>query len=220
MPIPGMNRQSLMDQIPKGSLPNDENGRGHNQVDPRYSRQTNMNIAQQSLGDANYAGVQELYGSPNIAPAPYTEGIYPQDKGLGPAASMEFGMRGSRLTDTIKKMTDLFGEDSAAQILDEVLRVAAFQDTGGKMQTPDFMQNGEYGGGSLPPPDFGNQQPYTTGPAGDGDMVALEQHYGYPVSANNRTGNPNAPVRNMPGAQNDRGMMGRRLPKGRQRLSQ
>jgi hypothetical protein len=213
MPVPGMNRQSLMDQIPRGSLPNDEYGTGHQQVDPRYSRQTNMNAAQQSLGDANYAGIQELYGSPNVPPAPMTEGIYPQDKGLGPAASMEFGMRGSRLNDSLRKMTELFGEESAAQILDEVLRVSAFQDIGGQVQgrqAPDRMM-----GEGMPRPDFGNQQPYTTGPTGDGDMMALEQYYGYPVSGNNLTGNPNAPVRNMPQQQNGP----RRLPKGRERLS-
>lgn len=123
-----------------GPIPNDEYGTGHMQVDPRYSRQTNMNIANQSMGDANLAGIQELYGSPNIPPAPYTEGIYPQDKGLNPATGMEFQMRGNALDSSVAKMRQLFGDESAAQILDEVMRVAASQDVNGPMAQPDFSR--------------------------------------------------------------------------------
>lgn len=127
-----------------GPIPNDEYGTGHMQVDPRFSRRTNMNIANQSMGDANLAGIQELYGSPGVAPAPYTEGIYPQDKGLNPATSMEFKMRGNALDSSVAKMRELFGDESAAQILEEVMRVAASQDVNGPMPQPNTS--------AMPPP--------------------------------------------------------------------
>lgn len=185
----------LMDQIPRGSLPGDEyGGEGHQMVNPRFSKRTNMNITNQHTTDGNIGGLEGQYGKPGVEPDPYGDA----QNGLGMLDRAQYGMQSRSFDQVSAEMRELFGEESAAQILDEVLRIAAFQDTGGQMQMPKHMQDGTFGGGSLPRPDFGNQQPYTTGPTGDGDMVALEQHYGYPVSANNRTGNPMAPVRNMP----------------------
>lgn len=183
----------LIDQIPRGSLPNDEYGDGHMMVNPRYSKRTNMNIAAQSPGDGNLRGLEENYGSSKYPSGDYLE----TGKGLNPRDMDMYRKQSKSFDQTAAEMRDLFGDETAAEILSEVLRVAAYQDMGGKvqgMQAPDRMM-----GEGMPAPDFGNQQPYTTGPAGDGDMMALEQYYGYPVSANNLTGNPNAPVRNMPG---------------------
>jgi hypothetical protein len=206
-------------QMPPGSLPGDEYGDGHQQVNPAFSRRTNSNILNRHTTDGNIGAYEAEYGVPGV----------PGDKSVpsgGPRRSLYrdadafYGAQKRSFDQVNSEFRQLFGDEIATQVLDEVMRMAAFQDSGGQLQLPDHMTNGDYGGGSLPRPDFGDQQPHTTGPTGDGDLAALEQYYGYPVSANNLTGNPNAPVRNLPnGYDNHKGQL-RRLPKGRTRMTE
>lgn len=171
-----------------GPIPNDEYGDGHRQVDPRFSRNTNRQAVYNHTSDGNIGSYESLYGSPGNEPDPYggaENGLSPGEQGMDKFANRRFA-------DLHRRGAELLGEDGFTELMEQVLRIAASQEANETQVTGNLDTTG------MPRPDFGNQQPYTTGPAGDGDMAALEAHFGYPVSANNLTGNPMAPIRNMP----------------------
>ena len=182
MPVPGMNREQMMQQkrLAKPYV---------SQTDPRFEKAW-MDHAGESDQDGDAHTRKSGYNSrgmnDRIGEA-YTDGQ------LDPKG---------RLRETFERMEKQFGADTAAQILDEVMRVAASEDISyqGPMDPPDNInQDGMYGASSYPPPDFGSQQPHTTLPPTDGNLRALEEFNGYPVSAQPGPG----PVRNqtapMPG---------------------
>lgn len=104
-------------------------------------------------------------------------------------ANMASANPNQRLEQVFQKGMELFGPDGMAEIMDEVLRIAISQETNDQQVTGNLDTTG------MPPPDFGDQQPYTTMAPTDSNMAALEAHYGYPVSANK---SKRGPVRNLP----------------------
>lgn len=126
-------------------------------------------------------------------------GVHPTDSNMMGAAPPNRSM-----DDIMRRGIETFGPDAFMAIMDDVLRLAASEDINGRLPPPDTS-------GQLPPPDFGAQQPYTTMDPTDGNLMALEDHYGYPVSANKTSG----PVRNLPSVPGSiapkRGMMGRKI---------
>jgi hypothetical protein len=174
-----------------GPLPNDEYGDGNRQVNPAFSRRTNMNIANRDMTDGNLSGVQSQYGTRGVPSAPYTDG-----PGLGPRSTQEFKGRGAAIAETMNKFTEHFGPETASQILDELMRIAASEDVNGRMKAPSnarmFSESDGHEG--YPSPDFGDQHPYTTREPTDGNLMGLEEELGYPprVSPVSRR----SPVRN------------------------
>jgi hypothetical protein len=118
-----------------GPLPEDEYGDGHMQVSDQYSKRTNMNIVGQNPTDQTISGMQMLYGTPGIPGAPYSDG-----PGLNAAEQLQFSGQKRGLDNSINQMRILFGEESAMQILDEIMRVAASEDVNGPMEQPDFSR--------------------------------------------------------------------------------
>lgn len=167
-----------------GPLPNEipghpKYGNGQQRVDENFSRQTNANIASHYSDDSN----RDQYA-----------GLYGQDE------ASKLGDNQGALYEKFGQLSKQVGTESAMQILDELLRIAASEDVNGAMAPPDNInQDGMYGASSFPPPDFGSQQPRTTLDATDGNLQGLEAFNGYPVSAQPGPG----PVRNqmapMPG---------------------
>jgi hypothetical protein len=140
----------------------------------------------------------------------------------------------------LQRAVDAFGEDGFMDLMDEVMKQVPQSEYAGREPIDTTM---------MPPPDFGDQQPVTTLPPTDENMMGLEDYYGYPSKVvqpdtpGGRQVNNSYPGmqqnvadqmytkateaqymgrgENYPGATGaQRGKMGRRLPKGRTRLAQ
>lgn len=184
-------------------LPNDSEGRGHRYVSPSYSRGMNETIAAQG-GPDNYAAMEDIYGQlGNDSRNPEISGTY----GLDPASRQRFDAKSQRMDQLTQQGLELFG-DSFYDIMDQVVRMGAEQDMGNQIPLPPHFQGGGMSSSTLPPPDFGNQQPVSTWAESDGDLRALEEYYGYPVHVSNGRPGPNQPIRNGPPAMQMRNLPG------------
>lgn len=128
-----------------GPIPNDEYGDGHMQVDPRFSRNTNRQAVYNNSSDGNIAAYEETYGAPGNEPTPYSGAPY----GLSPVEKGRDQMANMRFSQLFGKGAELFGEEGFAEIMDQVLRIAASQEANGQQVTSNLDTS------MMPPPDFG-----------------------------------------------------------------
>lgn len=170
-------------------IPDDEYGDGHKWVNPKFSRNTNRQAVYGNTTDGNVGAYEDLYGSPGNEPTPYggaKNGLSPAEQGVDRVANI-------RYADLFRRGSELLGGDDAfAELMDEVLRIAASQEASGQQVTGNLDTT------QLPPPDFGAMQPVTDREPTDANMADLEGYYGYPVKARQPGTPPWAPTRNGP----------------------
>ena len=98
---------------------------------------------------------------------PQMQGGMPQQGGMKPPRSVQTYMDNAINT---------FGEDGFMDMMDRIMGMADPAQYEGVEPIDTTM---------LPPPDFGDQQPVTTLPPTDENLMGLESYYGYPTKVVN-----------------------------------
>ncbi len=109
----------------------------------------------------------------------------------------DMGQQNGDLSAAFTEFVRMFGQEDAMSILQEVVGSGVNYDLNGQ-ETPSRGISAQLHAAGAPPPDFGAQQPVTTLPPTDSNMMNLEDHYGFPVHAQGPNSPKGAPVYNGP----------------------